>query len=361
MWTRRSFAAACSALGVAALNLSRLRSESVRYATVTIANGVPLSVWSSDFSASTRGAGRSELRGDIEFRNEGAKPIRGLALGVSTPPGAPPSASVLLPALNAPARSTFTAPIRLSLGGTAGDPPWVEVSVDGCLADDLSFSGSDRRGSRRRLTVAELERRRERERLATVLGRDGRAGLEQELIRIERRRSGGPLISPAPAGSSAADRIEASVVAIDGAPLDIASGSALLSADRAGSPEVQVRNSAGRSIRSFEIGWAVSDRDGIRAFAGAILSASGLLAPRQATSASSAAAVEAGSGIVLNALTVYVRNAEFADGEFWLPSSEGLAAAGLAEVEPPSNEALRLIALRDREGIAAVVQALHNG
>ncbi len=348
MWTRRSFSAAL-------LSAAGAPAQAVRPATITIPNGVPLSLWSSDFAASAWGDGFADLRGTIEFRNEGSKRIRALSLAIATPPGAAPTASILLPSLDAGRGEAFSAPVRLRLAGAAVERPWAEVSVDGCLTADLGFSGPDLRNSRRRLIVAELEARRERSRLRAILAAGGEAGLAGELDRLARRRSPGAAAAPSTASGA---RIEAAVIEIEGAPLEITTASAQVSDARAGNATAGVGNRSESAIRSFELGWAATDRNGDRVFAGSIASPTGLLAAGGLTTAASTAAIRAPQGAALSGSIIYLRNAEFADGRFWMPNWVELEAAGLTSVEPVSNEARRIIGLRDRDGIAAAARAV---
>lgn len=314
-----------------------------------------------------------DLHTSLTLRNLGQRNIRGITLLVAaqamTPGG---KASVSVPSLDVRPGETF--PVRVDLrllrpATVAG--PLVELELDGVLFDDLSFYGANRLNSRRLMTVWELEARRDRRFYRQVLDAGGPEELRRHLLEIlaERPRLDVQVSRGAgPAGLGRATAVTARPVELvclqlPGAPLELVRGQALLSGSEARAPRIEVRNRSSRPVRYFEVAWLLRDRQGRDYVAGAIPGRpAGVLAPGASGEAFEEAALRfaqsGGQPLVVEALTGLLTQAEFADGEIWIPEGGVLEDARLRRLLPPSAEEQRLAEIYRRHGLAAVIEEL---
>src|SRR5581483_2708762 len=134
-----------------------------------------------------RGASMAlDLHASLLLRNTGNKPLSGLTLRVEaqdlTPAG---KGSVTMPSLNVLPGQVF--PVRIDMEllrpftVTKSEGAIVQVSLDCALFNDFSYYGSDSLNSRRALMVFELEARRDRKYLASLLQTGRLAQLREEL------------------------------------------------------------------------------------------------------------------------------------------------------------------------------------
>ncbi|HML17552.1 MAG TPA: hypothetical protein VK419_11020, partial [Bryobacteraceae bacterium] len=131
-----------------------------------------------DSSATPRGgAFLVDVHASLSLRNSSQSRIRAITLAVLaqevTPGG---KGSVAIPSLDVAPGETF--PVRIDVPllrplGAGANGPAVEVKLDGILFDDLSFYGPDNLNSRRRMTVWELEARRDRQYFKKLLDQAG--------------------------------------------------------------------------------------------------------------------------------------------------------------------------------------------
>ena len=159
-------------------------------------NDSPVAVVKSDWGQSRAdargGAMVLDLHSALTLRNTTQHRIRGITLLVQsqevTPGG---KGSVSVASLDVHPGETF--PVRIDvrllrpLLGAGG--PLAQISLDGVLFEDLSFYGPDRLNSRRSMTVWELEARRDRRYLKSILEAKGPEGLRQEILEAMARLS----------------------------------------------------------------------------------------------------------------------------------------------------------------------------
>src|SRR6202047_3421377 len=155
---------------------------------IDLSKDSPVTLLSADWGDSTAtargGAYQVNVHASLALRNTSQRRIRGVTLAVLaqeiTPGG---KGSVSVPSLDVAPGEAF--PLRIDLPllcplGAGG--PMVEVKLDGVLFADLTFYGSDRLNSRRRMTVWELEARRDRKYFKTLLETAGNDGLQKEIL-----------------------------------------------------------------------------------------------------------------------------------------------------------------------------------
>ncbi|MCS7315014.1 MAG: hypothetical protein RMI94_03440 [Bryobacterales bacterium] len=314
-----------------------------------------------------------DLHTSLTLRNLGLRNIRGITLLVAaqalTPGG---KASVSVPGLDVKPGETF--PVRLDLRllrPAAVSGPLVELELDGVLFDDLSFYGANRLNSRRLMTVWELEARRDRRYYRQILEVGGPEELRRHMLEIlaERPRldvqvsRGQSARGSGRATAVTARAIEIACLQLPGAPLELVRGEALVSGSETRSPRVEVLNRSRRPIRYFEVAWLLRDRQGREYLAGTIPGRlAGVLAPGARAEAVEAASLRfaqsGGQPLAVEALTGVVTQAEFADGEIWIPESRVLEDARLRRLLPPSAEEQRLAEIYRRHGLAAVIEEL---
>ena len=314
-----------------------------------------------------------DLRCRLTLENGGPKPVRAVTLAIqSQQTSAGGRASVAAPSLHAATGETFSVEVNLRLvrpvPTVAG--PLVEVSVDGVLHADMTFAGPNRLESQRKLTLLEAEARRDRERLRAALEASGEDGLKQAALGILERQAQRPKLQARLAGggrsvtrSAAGDfaTVQLAVLDIEGAPIELVSGEAVVSDSTATSPLVALRNRSQKPVRYYELGWVVADRAGVRYAAGVLPSSGATLSPGASGRVEPGRTFEfaqSGQPLVIGGMSGYVRQVEFADGSIWTPSLSALEASGLRDVEPVSAEEQRLADLYRRKGVTALATEL---
>lgn len=328
--------------------------------------------WGESRTSALGGALVIELRTALMLRNSGARRIRGVTLQVLAQEVAPGGkASVSVPSLDVRPGETF--PVRIDLrllqplrsGGAL-----VEVALDGVLFEDLSFFGPDRLNSRRTMTVWELEARRDRQYLRSVLEAQGPEGLRKEVVGSLARQGerAGLDVQMTRRGRVTAAGAEQerrfAFLNLPGAPLEPLSGLAQVSGNEARGARLEVVNRSSRQVRYFEIGWIIRDRQGREFLAGSVPASDPALrlAPGQKAVAAQEAALRLserpGQPVAIDALTGFVSQVEFADGQIWIPDRAALADPRLARLLPASPEELRLTDLYRRKGLAALIAEL---
>jgi hypothetical protein len=333
--------------------------------------------WGESRTEARGGALVLDLHTSLLLRNATQKRIRGVTLLVEaqevTPGG---KGSVTVPSLDVRPGETF--PIRVDLRllrpMLAGSAPLAEITLDGVLFDDLSFSGPNRLNSRRAMTVWELEARRDRRYFRSVLEAHGPEGLRREMVDALARLADRPQLNVqvirrgratvAASGGAAERTMEFAFLHMPDAPLEPLSGVARVAASEARSPRIRVTNRSDREIRYFEIGWVIRDRQGREFLAGSVpASEAGLkLAPGAAGEVSDSAALrfasQPGQPVTIEGMTGFVSQVEFADGNIWIPSRASLADARVRAAVAPSPEEQRLSDLYRKRGLAALVNEL---
>ncbi len=159
----------------------------------------PVTVLGADYGDSSEtargGAMVVDLRAALTLVNSDQRRIRGITLVVTaqevTPGG---RGSVTLANLDVGPKESF--PVRIDmrllkpLQGGSGVP--VLIGLDGVLFDDLSFTGPDKLGSKRMLTVNELEARRDRKYFKALFAEGGAQRVQNELLGIIQRQTQNP-------------------------------------------------------------------------------------------------------------------------------------------------------------------------
>jgi hypothetical protein len=333
--------------------------------------------WGESRTEARGGALVLDLHTSLTLRNATQKYIRGITLLVQaqevTPGG---KGSVTVPSLNVRPGESF--PIRVDLRllrpMLAASGPLAEITLDGVLFDDLSFSGPNRLNSRRAMTVWELEARRDRRYFRTVLEARGPEGLRREMIDTLARLADRPQLdvqvirrgrATTAVAAAAQERIvQFAFLHMPDAPLEPVSGVARVAASEARSPHIRVANRSGREIRYFEIGWVIRDRQGREFLAGSVpATEAGLkLAPGAAGEVSDDAALrftaQPGQSVSIEGMTGFVSQVEFSDGSMWIPTRAALADARVRAAVAPSPEEQRLSDLYRKRGLAALVNEL---
>lgn len=366
---RMSCAAVAAIAFFAGVALAQNKLDSRSTLHITLPEDSPVAVVSADWGESTAsprgGAMLLDLHTSLMLRNTGQRRIRGITLLVTsqevTPGG---KASVSVPSLNIAANESF--PIRIDLRLLrplqSGSGPLVQIGLDGILFDDLNFYGPDKLGSRRSMTVWELEARRDRKYFRALMERSGPDALRQEMLASLERQSARQDARVAQAGRSTAGssgrQVQLAFLDMPDAPVEAQSGSAYVRNNEIRSPRMNVHNTSQRPVRAMEIGYSLKDSIGREYVAGAVpieLS----LAPSQRTTVVQDAAFQftTGSGqpIQIDSITAFLSSVEFADGNMWVPSRQRDM-----RMPTPSPEEQRLTDLYRKRGLQALVEELRK-
>lgn len=315
-----------------------------------------------------------DLHTSLQLRNTSNKTICGLTLRVEaqdlTPSG---KGSVTVPSLNVQPGEVF--PVRIDmellrpLNVVKSEGAMVQVTLDCALFSDLSYYGPDKLDSRRALTVYELEARRDRRYLASLLETGKLAQLREELnfglqdrsapqLGLELLRA--PL--SAPKGEQA---VNVGAVLFPSSPVQAVGGAARVLGNQVRVPRVEVRNRSRKSVRTIEMGWIVRDERGRDFVAGSvpaamrlgpvqtgILTEPGMLRVSRAT----------GQPLLIGAVMAFVGNVEFADGNLWIPTRRDITEATndvlLRRALAASPEQQRLAEIYRKKGINALATEL---
>lgn len=294
---------------------------------------LPLSLAMGSSTAKIRGTSIvMDLHASVVLRNVGLKPLSGLTMRVEAPNLQSGKGSVTVPSLTAQPGETF--PVRIDMEilrpistGRSPAVSLVQVSLDCALFADLTSYGPDLLHSRHALLVYELQARREREYLATLLHTQQWAKLRDEL-NFGLPESAPPRLGlefvhgPLPAVLREQD-LAVNPVAFTGAPVQPIGGGAQVIGNEVRSPHVEIRRISSRSIRSLELGWIVRDDRGHDFIAGSIplaLSAESVQTFKITDSAALRFSDGLGQPMAIRALRAFISDVEFGDGKLWIPS-----------------------------------------
>ena len=349
--------------------------------TVDIPHGLPLRVAAQDFSDSefeTRGGAIViHLSGSVHFHHQGADPVRAIALSVAAGEATLGGrATVTMPSLHAAQGESIEVPLNLRLVRPlpVGQAPAVRIEPDAVLFASLAAAGPDRLDSIRKLTVLELEARRDREHFLALWQRGGRPALTAAMQASLRRQAARPLLEvrlagqgPATVAASAPVReMEIAVVNQPDAPLVLEAGSARVRGPVSDAPRFLLRSRGGRAVRHFDIGWLVRDGEGSLYSVGSapVTGWAGLAGPQvHETTGEGRFLIRPASGSgdrAIDAMLAYLRSAQFDDGTVWVPTRESLEASRLAEAVPVSAEERRLSELYRERGAHAIAEELRK-
>lgn len=369
-------------LGVVWLSASALAfsADEARWIAVEFPHDspvLPVSVNLGPSTARVKGVSMAlDLHASLLLRNIGEKVISGLTLRVEaedlTPSG---KGSVTVPSLDVEPGEVFPVRIDMELlrpfNVGKGGGPVVQVALDCALFKDLSAYGPDRVKSKRELMVYELEARRDRRYLASLLQSGRVAQLREELnfgLRdfipqqlafelLQNARKSPAHEEPARVGS----------VAFKSSPVQPLRGEARFAGNEVRSPEIEVKNTSQESVRSVEIGWIVRDDRGREFVAGTVASALPL-APVQTGTMKEPGTLRfsrpAGQPMIIGGLLAFVGDVEFADGKLWIPTrgdiEEATSDPVLRRALGTSPEQQRLADVYRRKGLSGLAEELRK-
>jgi hypothetical protein len=317
-----------------------------------------------------------DLHASLALRNTGKKPISGLTLRVEaqdlTPSG---KGSVTVPSLSVQPGEVFPVRIDMELlrpfavGRSEG--ALVQVSLDCALFNDLTAYGPDSLGSRRALTVYELEARRDRRYLASLLANQRLAQLREELNfglpDFSPQQLGLELLHEPRAVSRHEQPVTVGAVSFPSSPVQTVSGAARVAGNEVRGPQIDVRNNSQKIVRGIDMGWIVRDESG-RDFVAGSVSARIQLGPVQTGTMTEPGTLRfshpTGQPMVIDALMAFVNDVEFADGKLWIPTrmdiDEATSDPMLRRALGTSPEQQRLAEIYRRKGISGLAEELRR-
>ncbi len=321
--------------------------------------------WGPSSAAARGGAMLVDLHASLVLRNSSPRRIRAISLRVvaqeATPGG---RGAVTRPSLDVAPGEEFPLRIdmRLMRPLTVQAGPVVEVTLDGVLFDDLTFYGPNRMNVRRTMLAWEMEARRDRQMLASLLEGGGPEALRARLLETLARPAAGTMMpvqvvrGTAPAASAEAGRtVELAALRLPEAPVELVSGEAVLAGAEARAPRVEIANRGSRPVRYVELGWLAPDSSGKLSPAGT-LPAEIHLPPGAKSTVRGETRVRFSRAV--ESLTVYPALVEFENGEVWVPTAAAWGQPELRQALPASGEMARLAELYRKRGLEAVIQQL---
>jgi hypothetical protein len=351
-----------------------------RWLDVDFPRDSPLSVMSfslNDSTATVKGTSLAlGLHTSLALRNSGKKTVRGLTLRVEAQDLNPAGkASVTVPSLDVMPGEVFPVKLDLELlrpfntGKNAG--ALVQVSLDGVLFDDLSFYGPDKLHSRRSLTVYELEARRDRQFFEHLVAGGETAQLREEM------NFGLPDVRPPQLGlellrdlrnTQRVDHpIAVALVKFPDAPVQMLNGAAKVFKNEVRTPHVNLQNQTSKSVKSIEMGWILRDERGRDYIAGSLPAAVDI-GPVQSGSVQEKGVLRfsqsSGRPMLIEAVTAFLNNVEFADGNLWIPSRRDISGSSLdpslKRAISSSPEQQRLAEIYRKKGLTALIAELRK-
>lgn len=320
--------------------------------------------WSETRATPRGGAYVLDVHAVLSLRNSSQKRIRGVMLAVQaqevTPGG---KGSVSVPSLDVAPGESF--PLRIDLPllcplGAGG--PMVEVKLDGVLFDDLTFYGSDRLNSRRRMTVWELEARRDRKYFKTLLETAGNDALQKEVLSSiarqgERPSTGVQMVRGRSTNFDPEREVQFAFVKMPDSPVDPTSGSARIAGNEARAPHISVQNRSERAVKHLELGWIVKDQQG-REFLAASIPSDVSLGPGKSGPVTQDTALRFSEKTQIDSMTGFVSSVEYSDGSYWIPTRGELNDPKLRGVVAPSPEEQRLTQIYRKRGLTGLIEEL---
>ena len=352
-------------------------SDSSRWLDVEFPRDSPVLTVSFSLAPSTsrvRGASIAlDLHASLVLRNTSTRPIAGLTLRVEAQDLLPSGkGSVMVPSLDVQPGEVF--PVRLDLqltrpfNAAKTEGAMVQVSLDCAVFHDLTSYGPDRLKSRRTLMVYELEARRDRRYMATLLKNQQYDQLRQELNfglqDVHPQQLGLELTRDLrPAGKQLSSTVN--TMRFPSAPVQAIGGDAQISGNEIHAPRIELKNLSRRPVRSVDMGWIVRDERGRDFVAGSVPAATPL-GPVQTAVTSETGTLRfsnaSGQPVAIGALMAFVSNVEFADGNLWIPSRADIEEATtdpvLRKSLSSSPEHQRLAEVFRRKGIRGLAEEL---
>lgn len=347
--------------------------------TLNLGPNPPLSVMSMAYDQSRAKARGAAMEIDfdmvLKLRNDSPNRVRGITWRViSQEAFMGGKGSVTKVSLNVGQHEIFPVDVHMQLvrPTQAAAGPLVEVDLDGVLFQDLSFYGMDKLNSRRYLTACEEEAQRDREHFKQVLARQGKDGLQKEILASVARQRDLPTLDVrvgrlGPAVTNAAlpaeHEAQFAFVQMPDSPVEPVDGSVRIAGNEARAPQIDVRNKSSKPVKYVEFGWVVSDPAGRQYMAGSLPSSDAALylpaGSRASVRQDSALRFSAeGKPVNIQHMTGFINQVEFVDGKVWVPSRESLHNPLLEKVLAPSAEEQRLTQLYLRRGIDGLAEEL---
>jgi hypothetical protein len=317
-----------------------------------------------------------DLHASLLLRNTGTKPIAGLTLRVEAPDITPAGAgSVTVPSLRVDPGEVFPVRIDMELSrpfNATRDGAIVQVSLDCALFTDLSSYGPDKLQSRRSLMVYEMQARRDRRFLAALLESGRLAQLREELNfglqDLTPQQLGLELLHAPRIERNREQSFNVGTVSFPSSPVKAIGGAATVAGSEVRSPEVEVRNTSRKAVRTIDMGWIVRDEKGRDYVAGSVPAALELQ-PIQTGKMTEPGTLRfshlSGQPMSIGALLAFVSDVEFADGKVWIPSRVDIDQATndpvLRRALASSPEEQRLSEVYRHKGMSGLSEELRKG
>ena len=130
-------------------------------------------------------------------------------------------------------------------------------------------------------------------------------------------------------------------------------------------PQIEIKNTSQKTVRSIDMGWIVRDERGRDFVAGSVPAALNL-GPVQTRSMTESGTLRfshpAGQPMTIEGLTAFVNDVEFSDGKLWIPSrvdiEEATSDPVLRRALATSPEQQRLAEIYRRKSINGLAQEL---
>lgn len=321
--------------------------------------------WGDSAATPRGGALLVELHANLQLRNVSPRRIRAVSFRVLAQEAAPGGrGAVTRPGLDVAPGEPFSVRLDLRLmrplAPQAG--PLVEVGLDGVLFDDLTFYGPNRMNVRRTMLAWELEARRDRQMLASLLESQGGEAVRARLLEVLARNPAGAMMpvqvvrGAAPATNIEPGRtVELAALRLPESPVELLGGQAVLAGQEARMPRIDLANRGRAPVRFVEIGWLAAEPGGRLVPAGT-LPAEIHLPPGERSTVRQDSRVRFARPV--EGLRIYPALVEFENGEVWVPPASAWRQPALREALPVSGEMLRLAELYRRRGLEAVVQQI---
>jgi hypothetical protein len=315
-----------------------------------------------------------DVHASLLLRNTGSKVISGLTLRVEaqdlTPAG---KGSVTLPSLNIRPGDVF--PVRADMellrpfNAPKANGAMVQMSLDCALFNDLTSFGPDKLGSRRALIVYELQARRDRQYLASLLQQGRYTQVREELNfglqDFSPQQFGLELLRDPRNSLDQEHSMSIDAVSFPSSPVKALGGAAHVARNEVRAPQIEIRNGTHRVVRSIDMGWIVRDERGQDFVAGSTPAAVSL-GPVAAENVSESSTLRFsrinGPPMLIEALMAFVNDVEFGDGTVWIPTTQDIEAATtdpiLRRTLSTSPERERLAEIYRKKGLSGLADEL---
>jgi hypothetical protein len=220
--------------------------------------------------------------------------------------------------------------------------------------------------------VYELEARRDRSFLAALLQSGRLAELREELNfglqDLTPQQLGLELLRAPRKNRPNEQPLQVGSVSFPSSPVKTIGGAAQVDGSEVRSPEVEVRNTSRKTVRTIDMGWIVRDERGREYVAGSVPAALELQ-PVQTGRMTEPGTLRfshlTGQPMSIGALLAFVNDVEFADGKLWIPSRADIEQATsdpmLRRALANSPEQQRLSEIYRHKGMSGLSEELRKG